>query len=374
MKLYTSDIDDVGQDSLVNIMLEFVRSAVLERNPIIPQHIVIDWDRLMDLSVEQGLVAWVWDGICKLPIDSSIPRQQRINWALSAQSYWDGYEKNVQVLDYMIRVCQQNSIKLLLLKGVGLSLLYPKPQSRPVGDIDVFLFKDFQKGNIIFYGKRVVELSKHTTWMINGVEVDNHRNFFEPTTTQKRKLNRYIKSTLDNVQITPNGYYLLAPLPNLLFLCLHTLKHFYINDLIPIRSIIDFAFFLNNNKVELKPNECKRALERMHLIEGFELLICLSELILNITISDYHFYALPQKYLDELKSMILQNSYELSNEFKQEIPKEYLLRYVPKDLDRAHNIISPFVWMKSLIRLLFFIPKGESFHNTLKSRFYRNRI
>ena len=106
-------------DSLVSVMLEFVRAAVLEREPSVPQDIEIDWDVLMDMSAEQGLLAWVWDGICKLPTELQPPRQQRINWGLSVQGIWGSYDNQKSVLKELVVVCKQNNMRLLLLKGVG---------------------------------------------------------------------------------------------------------------------------------------------------------------------------------------------------------------------------------------------------------------
>lgn len=73
-------------------MYELVRAAVLDKVPAIPNDVSIDWDKLMDLSQEQRLIAWVGDGVCKLPPEQQPPRQYRINWGLSAHEIWDRYE------------------------------------------------------------------------------------------------------------------------------------------------------------------------------------------------------------------------------------------------------------------------------------------
>ena len=136
--------------TLFEVMLEFVRAAVLNRIPAVPQYLVIDWDKLMDISVEQGVLAWVWDGVCMLPNDQQPPRMYRINFGMSAQKVWDMYEKQWIVLKEIITRCEQSKIRLLLLKGIGLSVMYPKPQSRSCGDIDIYPFEDFDKFNLLF--------------------------------------------------------------------------------------------------------------------------------------------------------------------------------------------------------------------------------
>ena len=102
-------------DLIVSVMLELVRAAVLEKRPFIPQNITIDWDRLMEISAEQGLVAWVWNGVEKLPEEQKPPRLQKINWSLSAQAIQERYEYQVTVLKEMLDVCKRNNIILSLL-------------------------------------------------------------------------------------------------------------------------------------------------------------------------------------------------------------------------------------------------------------------
>lgn len=351
-----------SQQSLVEVMLEFVRAAVLDRNPVISQHIVIDWDNLMDIAVEQELVALVWDGICKLPKESQPPRQQRINWGLSAQSIWDDYKKKKDILSSLIEVCDQNNIRLLLLKGNGLSMLYPNPQSRMSGDIDIFLFEDFQKGNILFTGKRIHERSKHSTFIIDGVSIENHRNFLEPNTAQKRKIIKYIRSTLKDVQKTQDGYYILSPLANLVFLTFHTLKHFHGGKQIPIRNIIDFYLFLKHNREDLPPERCRDVLSQIDLVGSFSFLVCLSELILKNNISDYHLSEIPVPQIVELKALLYSN-------LKMNVPLDNCMSYyLPTNHGITFKNIIPVLGNK-LFRTLFHVPNDIPIMEYLKHRF-----
>ena len=109
------------------VLLELLRAAVLDQQPSIPKEVVIDWDALMDNASSHNVLAWVWDSVCKLPVEQQPPRQQRINWGLSAQEIWDAYFYQKKVLNEMLVACQKNNIRLLLLKGIGVSAIYPKP-------------------------------------------------------------------------------------------------------------------------------------------------------------------------------------------------------------------------------------------------------
>ena len=84
--------DGVLFDEMETYMLALLRYGVLDVKPSAYQpSSQVDWDRMMDVASAQGLLAWVWDGICKLPKEFHPPRQQAINWGLSAQETWDRY-------------------------------------------------------------------------------------------------------------------------------------------------------------------------------------------------------------------------------------------------------------------------------------------
>lgn len=345
----------------IKIMLEFLRSAVLDKTPDISDTSSINWDILMDLSSEQGVLAWVWDGICKLPVAQQPPRQQRINWGLSVQEVWDNYRKHVAVLNKMISLCNDNHMSLLLLKGLGLSKLYPKPQSRPCGDIDIYLFDDYYKGNRVFTGHDVERIDKHATFYFNNILIENHYYFLEPNTRQMRMINKYLESTLNEVCLSESGYYVFSPIANFVFLTMHTLKHFRETKVVPYRNIMDFGMYLFCNRTILSPSMCYEVLSKLKLVKGCEMLVYLSEMILSIDLREYHFNQIPVEDVNTINE-----SYLIENDFNPQdknsnanLKKQYqcIWRYVPRYL-------SYFVIVRAklsiLIRHLFKIPSTTS--------------
>ena len=324
------------------VLLEFLRAGVLDRSPNI-QHIEsIDWERLLVQSGKQGVIGWVWDGICKLPISQQPPRQQRINWGLSAQEIWSNYQKHCEVLKTMITLCNENNIRLLLLKGIGLSKLYPKPQSRPCGDIDIYLFDDYYKGNKVFTGHDVERIDKHATFVFNNVLVENHYYFLEPNTRQMRSINRYLESTLNDVCLTEGGYYTFSSIADFVFLTMHTLKHFRETKMVQYRNVMDFG----------------------------EMLIYLSEKILGIDLKEYYFHQIP---IDDVEQ--IRDAYLFENEDIEvggggfNLKKQYrcVWRYVPRYLSYYMIIKAK---LSLIIRIMFRIPASMS----IASWFYQQVI
>ena len=228
------------------VLLELLRAAVLDQQPSIPKEVVIDWDALMDNASSHNVLAWVWDSVCKLPVEQQPPRQQRINWGLSAQEIWDAYFYQKKVLNEMLVACQKNNIRLLLLKGIGVSAIYPKPQSRPAGDIDIFLFDDFEKGRELFNENYCGTTPLHDKYDYKGVRIENHKIFVYPDTPVKQLVGQYLLNSLDKVVLTSEGYYTFAPLDCFVYLMMHTLNHIrFTSDegLYLLKSIVDVLFF-----------------------------------------------------------------------------------------------------------------------------------
>ena len=306
------------------------------------------------------MIAWVWDGICKLPISQQPPRQQRINWGLSAQEIWGNYQKHCEVLKTMIALCNDNNIRLLLLKGIGLSRLYPKPQSRPCGDIDIYLFDDYYKGNRVFTGHDVERIDKHATFVFNNLLVENHYYFLEPNTRQMRSINRYLESTLNDVCLTEGGYYTFSTIADFVFLTMHTLKHFRETKMVQYRNVMDFGMFLYRNSGKLQPSLCFDVLSSLNLVKGCEMLVYLSEKILGIDLQEYHFHQIPKDDVEQIKATyLIENGDIEEKKSRSNLREQYrcVWRYVPRYL--SYYVIAK-ARLSLIIRSLFRIPASMS--------------
>ena len=322
--------------ALTEIMLEFVRAAVLERDPDIPKDIVIDWDKLMDVSTVQGLIAWVWDGICKLPLERLPSRQYRINWGMSAQEIWDRYGKQKNVLLEMVKLCEQNNMRLLLLKGIGLSELYPKPQSRPSGDLDVYLFEDYEKGNFLFGNGVNHYYKKHASFDYHEVHIENHLMLIDSNTEFERQIGEYLQADLVNVCLTSDGYYIFSPLSNLIYLITHSLHHFNPHQAVPLRNVIDIILFVSSNKDQLPPYQCYQVLSKLRLYSTFELFLCMGEFVLGLNMPDYHFSVVKQKHINDIKDYILSPESKLV--VSDRLPKVKQLKYLYRKYRRVKHV------------------------------------
>jgi len=323
-------------------MLEFLRSAILNYNPNIPKDTTIDWDKLMDITAGQNVLAWVWDGICKLPIDQQPPRQYRINWGLSVQGCWDEYSKQKSVLSELIQVCQNNDMRLLLLKGYDLSLLYPKPQSRPSSDIDIYLFNDYDKGNDLFGSSAGVFNHKHTSFDYHGVHVENHLTPIDTDTFYQKRVEEYLESNMSEVVESKYGYWTFPAISNLVYLTTHAIRHFRLDDLIPLRIFVDIAFFIRAYKDKIDVEECERVMKKLEIDKSLSIFVVIAQEMLGLDVPRIITYSIPRKDAQLAKWCFLEGLFE---------------KDPPYEIRSMRSLGKQWNWYFRYIRLYKYIPK-----------------
>lgn len=288
-----------------DILLNLLRLGISDITFSYPENDAMDWDNLLDNSAKQGVMGWVWEGINKLPKECRPPRQQMINWGLSVDSLVKDYTRQRDVLLKLVHVCESNSMRVLLLKGHGLSVLYPKPEYRFSSDIDIYLFSDYEKGNLVLANNKYQFGGRHSMFTFEGESVENHITFIHTTTRIQKKIERYLESTLNNAHRTDYGYYELEPMAYLVFLLMHSLSHMDSVNVISLKNILDFYMFLKASRNVIPPQEFSEKLKELFIADAFELMLCLSEWISGNIFDDYHFCNIPLEDVERAKNIII---------------------------------------------------------------------
>lgn len=218
----------------------------------------IEWDKIFDISKKQGVSAIVLDALDKLSSDSRPSRPFLLQMIGHTTMMERMYGKHRERIDSLAEFYGQYGIRMLLLKGYGCSLCYPKPEHRPTGDIDVYLFSKQEEADALIEKELCVEVHreyhKHSTFDYKGVEVENHAKFiddfshksnirFEKILMSVLEKEECLKSPLDNVLLPP-------PTFNALFLLRHTGEHFASNE-ITLRHILDVEMFFKQHHSDI---------------------------------------------------------------------------------------------------------------------------
>ena len=377
--------NDVLFDGLEEYMIALLRYGVLDEKPTILQpSSQVDWDRMMDIASAQGILAWVWDGICKLPKEFQPPRLQAINWGLSAQEIWDNYNKQKQVLMQMLGVCHQNNIRLLLFKGIALSELYPRPESRPSGDIDIYLFEDYCKGDALFAYTNVTKTNKRTGFDYDGVHIENHRIFLNTYTKLQVNAIKYLESTLDDTSLAKDGYFVLSPIANIVYQVMHFIAHFDdASAALSLKFVVDFGVTVRhyNNKVNEK--ELQAVLNDLKISDVFGLMLATVEELLGLQFEKYRYVEIPQEDIRAVFQLIMgREKYFvplIERNFRSRFIFYYtryrqfgkLIKYLP--ISRLTFVMKSVKELLSItIRRIFHMPENVSYSVAIKRLFSKN--
>lgn len=350
--------NEVLFDGLEEYMIALLRYGVLDERPTILQpSSQVEWDRMMDIASSQGILAWVWDGICKLPKEFQPPRQQAINWGLSAQEIWDRYNTQKHVLMQIIDVCNQNNIRLLLFKGIALSEFYPHPESRPSSDIDIYLFEDYSRGDRLFAHENVTKTKKRTGFDYNGVHIENHRVFLNAYTKIQKDAIVYLDESLKDVMQTKDGYYIMSPISCVVYQVMHFIAHIIdVSNPASLRFILDIGMTLKNNRDEIDDNELYNILKRLGITKFFSIIIGTEELLMRLDFSRYKYEQVAE---NEIKAMV--HLVQKTNIFFIPVPKRSFrerIRFYISNI-RFYNIVLknvPNMWnrfLKKAIEVIF---------------------
>ena len=224
------------------------------------------WERIYRMAADHGLSAVVWDGICRLPAAQQPPRETRIRWALSAEKLEERYRHQQQTASKLAARFSEEGLRMLLLKGLGLSRDYPLPEHRECGDIDIYLYGQSDKGDRVLHeigAHLYFDVPKHSEYIWDGVLIENHRTILNVRRNRtERELNALLVRLLEK-----EGTHGLAPgiqAPratfNAIFLIRHAAVHFQKEGIV-LRHLCDWACFLTRHWDEIDHALFRTAME-----------------------------------------------------------------------------------------------------------------
>ena len=224
------------------------------------------WERIYRMAADHGLSAVVWDGICRLPAAQQPPRETRIRWALSAEKLEERYRHQQQTASKLAARFSEEGLRMLLLKGLGLSRDYPLPEHRECGDIDIYLYGESDKGDRILHeigAHPYFDVPKHSEYVWDGVLIENHRTILNVRRNRtERELNALLVRLLEKdgthglvpgIQTPPATF-------NAIFLIRHAAVHFQKEGIV-LRHLCDWACFLTRHWDEIDHALFRTAME-----------------------------------------------------------------------------------------------------------------
>lgn len=221
----------------------------------------IGLEKMRDVAERQGLSALFLDTVqndkelSASIVSSSELKQRMLNMlgtSLQLECQYAKYEAAVKRLSAFATEC---GLKLVVLKGYGLSMNYPVPAHRPCGDIDVYVispvenlcgYRSLNEAVKLKLGITVDESSRHhSRFAFMGFMVENHITVMDPDSHKENKeLNKLLAEEVRNGVREANG----VLLPSLRFYSIHLLAHMagdFVSIGTDLRRLLDWVTFVN---------------------------------------------------------------------------------------------------------------------------------
>ena len=204
-----------------------------------------DWARLFAMARHQALIGVLNDGVHRLP-DKQLPPEHIIkDWDRLTSKIAEIHARHISQTEELRAIFERLGLNGCILKGTGLAQLYPTPERRQCGDIDVWvqgrrkdilnaLGKEFGVHDIIYqeckadiFDNTVVEVHFHPTKMYN------------PFTNAKlqRWLEQHSPISADAPLTYPDAVF------NAVFCMAHMFRH-YLEGGLGLRQMMDYYYVL----------------------------------------------------------------------------------------------------------------------------------
>ena len=291
----------------------------------------VNWNEVQDFAEQQGLAAVLVDGIEILPVTQRPPKELLLQWIGEVfQSYENRYKLYQRAIADLAGWYNAHGYKMMVLKGYACSINWPKPEHRPCGDIDIWLFGKQKESDSLLAKEKGIELDAshhhHTVFHWHGFTVENHYDFVNVHAHKSSaKLEKIFKQLGqdDSHAVEVNGEKVYLPSPNLhaLFLIRHMVSHFAAAE-ITLRQVLDWAFFVEKHTKEVDWVWLDSMLDKFYMKEFVSCInaICVEDLGFPVDIFP------AAQFIPELKERVLEDI--LDPEYTAAEPKGFFPRVI----------------------------------------------
>lgn len=249
-----------------------------------------DWNKVGLFASRQGVLSFILDAISMLPKENQPVKELLLQWIGETVAQESSYKNHAQAISELSAFYESHGIKMMLLKGWGLSLNYPHPNHRPTGDVDIWLYGSQEKGDELLEKEKdihPIKSSHHTIFFYNGIEVENHITFIEvdchkPDGSEDVLLNYAQEPAVEVKGINGNKVLLPSPNFNAYFLLRHSSGHFATEN-ITLRHLLDWGFFVEkyHDEIDWVALYTNAKDKNIHLFLDCQNAICVNELGFN---------------------------------------------------------------------------------------------
>lgn len=320
-------------DNKAKIVLNLLRKMV-DVNSDIDYHLMdrANWREVMILCSLQGVAGICFDALESMEEASRPPKTLLMEWFGQVAFHENLYKQHKVALIHLAQFYDQEGIRMMLLKGYGISLFWPKPEHRPAGDIDCYNFGQQEEADRRMNEIYGIEIDnshhKHSVFQFENVMVENHYSFLNvhghrSTAEIERILKEEVKNDLNvNEDREIKNMYYPSVRFNSLYLLRHSAEHFASVD-INLRQVLDWGFFVRTNDVDWDWLLCQ--LDKVGMKQYLAMLNAICVLYLGFDVSRFPAMDIDKRLVERCLNDIL--SPEFQKEKHQNAVKEIVYRF-----------------------------------------------
>lgn len=276
------------------------------------------WLEVLTLAANHGVMALAWDGYqaitervkpARPALEEFESMNIRLSWKLAVQEQEKKYAQYRESLSRLGKIYEDAGLKILILKGYGLSLSYPVPNHRITGDFDIYELdgKSYEADKLIHdvTGSKIErsKRSHHSHASFEGILLENHLNLrcendnplartererlftdalgisATPCNTANGRNNGSANAAAGNIKGTActvldlgeSKMWLPSPTFNAVFLMNHMSRHSRV-DGFALRQICDWMTFVQRHSAEVDWEYVLKAWEKLGITDYAKLL------------------------------------------------------------------------------------------------------
>lgn len=336
---------------MITAYIDFIRYVIHSDLPVPEGAAKIDWADFLVFCNRQGVIGLVFGGLERSEL--RIPQMTLFEWIGFAENI---KQQNAIVNKRVSQVCKffiEKECRCVVLKGLANGLMYPKPELRSPGDIDLWCEgKDVDTIKLVLKKCPEAEYSLHHVKMpvFDDVAVEVHyRPIFLPNWFKDKKLKKYIDKEQERqfnntVQVGSKGFGVLTSDFDVVYQLLHMWHHFF-ETRNNFKQMIDYYFLLKKCHTENTDfTEIVKLLKELGVLKYAKGMMWVMKEVLGL--EEKYFYTEPDEKIGKLilNETMIYGTFS-QNKLKQVI-QQYLgnlrmVRYFPSEV-----LISPLflVW------------------------------
>ena len=269
--MLTLHFDDNQMTAQQDILLALLRMVVRRQvgSGVLDE---ADREKLMAIAISQAVPVVALDGLQQYDsvrrdcfslgaegTEKNGGARRRMQWVGQVVATERLYAKHEKAMAELARLYAAKGLRMMVLKGYGLSLDWPVPNHRVVGDLDIYNFGRWREADALVAqncGIKVEEAHEHhTVFNYKGVLVENHYDFINTKAHRDaRKIEDRLKLLAEKdcrgIEVLGETIYLPSADFNAIFLMRHMGQHFA-GEHLNLRQILDWGFFVRAHHEEV---------------------------------------------------------------------------------------------------------------------------